>query len=315
MKCLLLALAAAFATGASANLVTNSSFEQPAIAGPFMTIIAGNPTLTGWVVTGNSIDIGTQVSNPTYPARVGVQFIDLAGVPGPGKIEQTFTTVVSQQYIYGWSGSSNGPSSQMDVFLNGSVLFIITTAPQGNWVDYSWTYTATSTIGSVGFRSNVIGNQGSLVDRVYIEPLPTLIGQLVLQDTVAFAANRSIGYAVMQGTTVVTSGSITATAPTSPISIGLPGTATGPATLVVNGSSFLRKTTPITLTGSSVVVGTVACQNGDVDYSGEVDAADIDAVIADFGSNAVNDNDADVSGEVDAADIDLVVANFGGLDN
>jgi hypothetical protein len=57
------------------------------------------------------------------------------------------------------------------------------------------------------------------------------------------------------------------------------------------------------------------CQNGDVDNSGEVDAADIDAVIGNFGG--VGDSvqeDCDGSGEVDAADIDLVIANFGGVD-
>ncbi len=57
------------------------------------------------------------------------------------------------------------------------------------------------------------------------------------------------------------------------------------------------------------------CQNGDVDNSGEVDAADIDAVIANFGATgAAVQEDCDGSGEVDAADIDLVIANFGGTD-
>ncbi len=54
---------------------------------------------------------------------------------------------------------------------------------------------------------------------------------------------------------------------------------------------------------------------GDVDQSNEVDAADIDMVIATFGT--VNGDpgfgatDCDGSGEIDAADIDLVIANFG----
>ncbi|MBL8060664.1 MAG: hypothetical protein JNK63_08135 [Chthonomonas sp.] len=49
---------------------------------------------------------------------------------------------------------------------------------------------------------------------------------------------------------------------------------------------------------------------GDVDNSGEVDAADIDYVISQFGS-ADPAADCDGSGEVDAADIDIVIANFG----
>ncbi len=51
---------------------------------------------------------------------------------------------------------------------------------------------------------------------------------------------------------------------------------------------------------------------GDVDGSQEVDAADIDNVIAQFGSTTPGiPEDVDGSGEVDAADIDIVIANFG----
>ncbi len=53
--------------------------------------------------------------------------------------------------------------------------------------------------------------------------------------------------------------------------------------------------------------------NGDPDLSGEVDAADIDLVIANFGATTTlaTLGDLDGSGEVDAADIDITVANFG----
>ena len=59
--------------------------------------------------------------------------------------------------------------------------------------------------------------------------------------------------------------------------------------------------------------------NGDPDYSGEVDAADIDLVIAHFGETPASsgwnaDIDVDGSDEVDAADIDIVIANFGSID-
>ncbi len=59
----------------------------------------------------------------------------------------------------------------------------------------------------------------------------------------------------------------------------------------------------------------LSLRNGDVDNSGEVDAADIDAVIAAFGSTGQPIEDVDMSGEVDAADIDIVIANFGQTDN
>lgn len=49
--------------------------------------------------------------------------------------------------------------------------------------------------------------------------------------------------------------------------------------------------------------------------SQEVDAADIDLVIANFGMMNVDGlgGDIDLSNEVDAADIDLVIANFGAV--
>ncbi|MBL8060870.1 MAG: S8 family serine peptidase [Chthonomonas sp.] len=55
---------------------------------------------------------------------------------------------------------------------------------------------------------------------------------------------------------------------------------------------------------------------GDVNGSGEIDAADIDGVIEQFGTVSggpgwLGTGDADGSSEVDAGDIDLVIANFG----
>ncbi len=55
---------------------------------------------------------------------------------------------------------------------------------------------------------------------------------------------------------------------------------------------------------------------GDVDFSLEVDAADIDLVIAAFGATPGAPGwdplaDIDLSGEIDAADIDITIANFG----
>ena len=54
--------------------------------------------------------------------------------------------------------------------------------------------------------------------------------------------------------------------------------------------------------------------NGDVDASGEVDAVDIDEVIASFGGTGDSASDVDGSQEVDAVDIDIVIARFGSVD-
>ncbi len=157
---------------------------------------------------------------------------------------------------------------------------------------------------SVALRTNAGGASANLT------------GALNLSDTSAtFAFGRTIAYVVKQGTTTIASGSVLANAASNGFSISVPASATGAATIEWDGSSFLLRKTNINLTGSNLAVGSVSVQNGDVDNSGEVDAADIDEVIADFGDTTDNPSDVDVSGEVDAADIDIVIANFGGVND
>ncbi len=82
------------------------------------------------------------------------------------------------------------------------------------------------------------------------------------------------------------------------------------------GEGTLRTVSaPFPLGGASSIPP-IAISIGDVNRSGEIDAADIDAVIGAFGNIFGNNNwdpatDLDQSDEVDAADIDIVIANFG----
>ncbi len=156
-------------------------------------------------------------------------------------------------------------------------------------------------------------------------PGQDLTGSITLNDVGAtFAYNRTITLTAFAGTKTVTTTAVVATGATTTFTLVLPATMpaalSGPVTVVADGSSFLKKTTAVTLTGGTQDLGIISLQNGDVDNSGEVDAADIDQVIAAFGSTFTTETpasvaDVDVSGEVDAADIDIVIANFGGTDN
>ena len=93
-------------------------------------------------------------------------------------------------------------------------------------------------------------------------------------------------------------------------------TTRGTVDLKVRGDSWLYKTVPgVVLTDDVTMLPAIQLTNGDVDGSGEVDAADIDRVIANFGFVGVSNSDVDGSTEVDAADIDIVIANFGATDN
>ena len=163
------------------------------------------------------------------------------------------------------------------------------------------------------------GLNSMIVDNLRVVSIASnqhVTGTLSLGDTVStFVYNRNISYEVVQGTLTLASGSVVANSPNTAFDISLPAAVTGAVTVKWNGSSFLKRNTAANLTGSNQAIGSVTMQNGDVNETGEVDAADIDQVIADFGQLADINSDVDVNGEVDAADIDIVIANFGGLDD
>lgn len=89
----------------------------------------------------------------------------------------------------------------------------------------------------------------------------------------------------------------------------------GSVKLVLLTPNWLRKAVPLNLTTGTVSAGVVNLINGDPDQSSEVDAVDIDVVIANFGVTGTGalTGDLDWSGEVDAVDIDIAIANFGAI--
>lgn len=239
---------------------------------------------------------------------------------GPAGIYSIDVTGLTQTFLsaYPNNPSTNLPETDIDGMAagNGKIYLVtdgnITSQPVFYIYDiatasYTGTipsvFTGAGTFSAAAFAPTLMSNQA-------------VSGTLTLGDTVGtFAANRSISYVVKQGATTIGSGSITCSTASTTFSINLPASATGASTIELDGSSFLRRISNVNLTGSNQSVGTITLQNGDADNSGEVDAVDIDLVIADFGSVAVAATDADVSGEVDAADIDIVIANFGGVND
>ncbi len=144
----------------------------------------------------------------------------------------------------------------------------------------------------------------------------TVTGRVILNDYVASPTGRPITFQVVQG------GSVVDTKTANLDGLGnytFQTTAAGNVTISADGTRWLRKLSgPDTLiSGGTTTVG-FTLKNGDTDGSGEVDAADIDLVIANFGATFPGpnpeDSDVDGSGEVDAADIDIVIANFGEVD-
>lgn len=149
----------------------------------------------------------------------------------------------------------------------------------------------------------------------------TISGTLALNDTSdEFAMPRNIQVLAMEGDNVVGTAVVSTSAPSAPFSIDVPVTAlNNNFRLVLDGASFLKRTIPVTLSGSNQsVAGTVVMQNGDVDEDGEVTLNDVDLVIGAYGQPGGTTSpfyDVDVDGEVGLNDIDIVIANYQNGDN
>lgn len=196
-----------------------------------------------------------------------------------------------------------------------------------------WRSTAPGTITQV---SDPVGTQGvvspSRISNIALGIAvqgQDFVGTASLQNVGTMAYQRAITYQVFSGLMPITYGGfLVGTASTSStFRVILPNVppagATNQYTIVFDGASFLKKTVNVTVPGNAtptdISIGAISLVNGDVDESGEVDAADIDQVIADFGAiwpvgNGNPNSDVDVNGEVDAVDIDIVIGNFGAID-
>lgn len=156
----------------------------------------------------------------------------------------------------------------------------------------------------------------------YAPEFHNVYGTLVLDDTLGTFANgltRTVNWAIKQGTTTVASGSTTTASSTVNFSVNIPDDILGYSIWEWDAGSHVKEKLIVIMPGTSFGFGTVHLTNGDADHSGEVDAIDIDNVIANFGNVYPGpgnvDADVDVSGEVDAVDIDIVIGNFGATDD
>jgi choice-of-anchor C domain-containing protein len=138
-------LAAAFALGAAgtANAVTlvNGSFENgtnPNVGPGFITLGNGSTAITGWEVTGGSIDyIGSY-----WMAQQGNRSVDLAG-SSLGTLSQTLTdTVAGQRYKVNFWVSKNpdgGATTRTGTFTAGGNSFTFSYSLPNNRTNMNWT--------------------------------------------------------------------------------------------------------------------------------------------------------------------------------
>ncbi len=151
-------------------------------------------------------------------------------------------------------------------------------------------------------------------------PASTVSGRITFLDWTAASAALPVTISVRNAETQAILGTVnTTTTALGDYSVSVTGVVPGASYQIsADGPIWIRKTvTLVAPAGRNFTANNYNLFNGDVDNSGEVDAADIDDVIAAFGQTPGSflNSDVDGSGEVDAADIDVVIANFGATDN
>jgi hypothetical protein len=173
---------------ASANLLTNGSFETPIVSATgFTNFSVGSVSLTDWTVFGPankdvSIVGGSFSQNGvSFPAQNGIQWLDLTGFDSNSTegVSQAVATTTGDQYQLSYfignttGGGIFGSTSTVDVLLNGSLAFADTNATSSpttqNWEQFSHTFIAGGASTTIGFRNaDPAGDNDNGLDNVVL---------------------------------------------------------------------------------------------------------------------------------------------------
>lgn len=187
------------ASGASANLLINGSFESPTISFPFYENYGptnlgnyGGTSFPGWTVTVNNVDIVSQVSGWPAGAADGVQYLDLVGYGSTGGIAQSFATAIGQTYNLSFEYANNpGASSAAALVavlgapgISSVFSHSISTTNDLGWTTFTGSFVANSTTSLLAFTNTVGGgNAGVLLDAVNVTaavPEPATWAMMIL---------------------------------------------------------------------------------------------------------------------------------------
>lgn len=177
---ILLAISSVAISSASAQLIANGSFETPDTP-DFLTINAGETTISPWIVGLVSVDLG-DVNNGFVvgPAFDGTQYIDLDGTPGPGQLTQSFPTRAGSRYQITFAYANNyfnQPSASAGVrlfdsmgdILNQTITHDTSVSGDLRWTIFRGQFTARTAMTSFEITSlSGGGNGGILLDAVSV---------------------------------------------------------------------------------------------------------------------------------------------------
>jgi choice-of-anchor C domain-containing protein len=170
--------AIAFAGPAAAVFTapTNASFESGTFVDNgvgFQQLNAGDTSIDGWTIGGNSVDwIATY-----WPAADGAMSIDLNGV-NAGSLSQSFATTIGNTYTvtFALSGNPEGDPAvkTLDVSATGAAPVSysydasLNELTNMNWATEEYIFVATSASTTLTFTSTIAGAFGPALDNVVV---------------------------------------------------------------------------------------------------------------------------------------------------
>ena len=164
-----LLLAATPIAAAEATIVINGSFEQgPASVGRWTTFGTGSTAITGWTVTGGSVDLIGSYWNHSDGARS----LDLSGNQA-GTIAQMIPTIAGQRYTVRFDISSNPDrtfaKSMLVGFGSAAPVPVTFTGPITRplqWQTVTLRFVADAPATRLSFQSTTPGAWGMALDNV-----------------------------------------------------------------------------------------------------------------------------------------------------
>ncbi len=199
-----------------ASLIVNGDFEDGPPVGMYLNIAGEANTITGWIVTGEGIDL---VGKSYYLPSKGERSLDLDGSArsrttppyAQGGIAQTFPTTPGQRYVVTFDMAGNPakppPQKPMRVSAAGQsadFMFDITgkNAVNMGWLPKTFTFTAnedSTTLEFVSLTVSPLTGFGAAIDNVTVtvagpvevretdEEIQVLLGAEILFDTGQYA--------------------------------------------------------------------------------------------------------------------------------
>ena len=162
------------------NLLVNGSFETPNIGGSTLTYAAGSATLTGWTISGNSIEhIGS-----FWQTTDGAQSVQTAvgGGGSGGILSQTFSTQAGVEYrvtfdlATNWYPANYGQTFSLNVAVDSFSDDFEQTVPNDannqnmGYVAHSFTFVADGSSATLVMQNAAGVDGGLVIDHVQVSP-------------------------------------------------------------------------------------------------------------------------------------------------